>query len=111
MTPDELLGRMIPYGETTYAGRVLLLWPTNPPAAVGPGSFHHEVLVRAGGRPAIESGSAYIELDAEGVLALAPDAIMVISPRDVGEAAGTHDWQAIESLLGRRGRTRCARGA
>lgn len=100
MTPFELLERMIPQGEARYQGRVLLLWPTNPPAAVGPGSFHQQVFERVGGRPAMEQGGAYIELDAETILTLAPDAVMIIAPRRVGEPAREYDWAAIVELLG-----------
>jgi len=97
---QEMVERMVPRRERAFEGRVLLLWPTNPPAAVGPGSFHHEVLERVGGVPAIESGSAYIELDAESVLSLAPDGIIVISPRGVGEAPASVEWPDVEALLG-----------
>lgn len=63
-------------------GRVLLLASVNPPAAVGPGSFHDDILRRLGATPAINRGGPYIDLDAEDVLALAPDAIVIIAPRE-----------------------------
>lgn len=63
------------------AGRVLLLAATDPPSAFGPGSFHHQILDRIGGTPAITEGSPYITLDAEDLLKLKPDAIILILPR------------------------------
>jgi hypothetical protein len=84
---QDLVERMFPRGGETFGGRVLLLWPSSPPAAVGPGSFHHEILERVGGVPAIEEGSAYIELDAEDVLGLAPDGIVLIAARELAIGA------------------------
>lgn len=62
------------------AGRVLLLMPGEPAAALGPGSVHHEVLVAIGGASALDAGRPYMPLDAEDVLTLAPDAIVVLAP-------------------------------
>lgn len=67
--------------EGVYAGRVLLLGAADPPSAFGPGSWHDQVLRAIGGVPAVTSGSPYITLDAEDVLRLAPDAIVLIAPR------------------------------
>jgi ABC-type hemin transport system substrate-binding protein len=69
-----------PRGDLARAGRVLLLASMNPPAALGPGSFHHDILVRIGGTPAITEGSPYIELDREDIRALNPDAIVLVKP-------------------------------
>ncbi len=64
------------------AGRVLLLASTSPTiAAFGPGSWHHQILHALGGIPAITQGAAWIELSPEDVVRLAPDAIIVIQPR------------------------------
>lgn len=63
------------------AGRALLLLSASPPAALGPGSFHHQILSAIGGTPALASGSPYIELDAEDVLRLDPDVIVFVIPR------------------------------
>lgn len=70
------------------AGRVLLLAGLSPPAALGPGSVHHDILVSLGATPAITTGAAYITLDAEDLKRLAPDAILLILPRKAGEPAG-----------------------
>lgn len=63
------------------AGRVLLLAAVSPPASTGPGSFNYQVLQRIGATPAITEGGAYIILDAEDIIRIAPDAIVLIDPR------------------------------
>ncbi len=65
------------------AGRVLLLGALSPPQAIGPGSFHHEVLTRLGGDSALDSGGMWQELDTEDVVRLSPDAIVLVLPRDM----------------------------
>lgn len=60
-------------------GRVLLLASADPPAAFGPGSWHHDLLLRLGATPAITSGAPFVELNAEAILRLAPDAIILIT--------------------------------
>jgi ABC-type hemin transport system substrate-binding protein len=68
-------------------GRVLLMVSASPPSAFGPGSCHQEILERIGGVPAIRDGNAYIELDAEKLLRIAPDVIVLVSPRGYGVEA------------------------
>lgn len=68
--------------DLARAGKVLLLWSTSPPAALGPGSWHHQILQAIGGTPAIAEGAASISLDQEDTIKLAPDAIVLIIPRD-----------------------------
>lgn len=81
--PGELFARALEHdGALSGAGRVLLLLPGTPAAALGPGSVHHEVLLSMGGVPAIASGRPYMPLDAEDLLAIAPDAIVLLSPGD-----------------------------
>lgn len=60
-------------------GRVLLLASADPPAAFGPGSWHHDLLLRLGATPAIATGAPFVELNAEAILRLAPDAIILIT--------------------------------
>lgn len=67
--------------DPARVGRVLLLYSTDPPVALGPGSWHHQLLERLGARPAIVEGSASMSLHAEDVLRLAPDAIVLVRPR------------------------------
>ena len=100
LTGPQIVERMIPAGSIGYAGRVLLLTSTDPPAAMGPGSFHQDALERMGGRAAITEGAAYVELDAEDVLDLAPDAIVLLMPRPVGAPPVEHPWDEIERTLG-----------
>jgi ABC-type hemin transport system substrate-binding protein len=83
-------------------GKVLLLAEPTPPAAFGPGSCHYQLLERLGATPAITTGAAYINLNLEDIIRLAPDAIILIKPRasgtpppDPGQAA-----KAREVLFG-----------
>lgn len=71
------------------AGRVLLLMPGTPAAALGPGSVHHEVLVRLGAASALGDGRPYMPLDVEDVLTISPDAIVLLAP------GKTDDWRAL----------------
>ncbi|MEM1184765.1 MAG: hypothetical protein AAGI53_07140 [Planctomycetota bacterium] len=108
--PSARLGRELPSAELAKAmrpvegaasiGPVLLLASVDPPAAVGPGSFHHDILVRLGAISAITEGAAWMELDAEDVLGLAPAAIVLIQPRAVGEPSGDNGAEATRSRLG-----------
>ncbi len=86
------------------AGRVLLLGGVSPPAAFGTGSWHHQILERLGGRPAIMDGAPWITLDAEDVLRLSPDAIVLILPRAHDAAPGPAPTAAeLKNMLGRVG--------
>jgi len=84
---DRLMTAPVP--APLWKGRVLLLMGTSPVAAIGPGSAHHELLLRAGGVPAITEGSPFMPLHAEDVLRIAPDAIILLQPR-----SGSGDTQA-----------------
>jgi ABC-type Fe3+-hydroxamate transport system substrate-binding protein len=83
----ELRASLTAVPGRSRAGRVLLLAEVSPPAALGPGSFHHEVLVALGGVPAITEGTPFITMDAEDVRRAAPDAVLIIAPRGRGGAA------------------------
>ncbi len=76
-------------GGFTSVGRVLLLVSTEPADALGPGSCHYEILTRIGGMPALTEGKPFVRLDAEDVLRLRPDAIVLIAPRAPGATPGT----------------------
>lgn len=78
-----------------WDGRVLLLMDTAPIAALGPGSAHHELLVRVGGTPALTDGAPYMRLHAEDVVRIAPDAILLISPG----AKGSDAQQSLEERM------------
>lgn len=67
--------------EGLFQGPVLLLASVDPPAALGPGSWHHQILEHIGGTPAIAEGSHWITLNSEGILRLAPEGIVLILPR------------------------------
>lgn len=94
--------------DCALAGRVLLVHNANPDV-LGPGSYHHEILERIGGTPALTTGKAYMSLDAEDVLRLNPDAIIIIQAREPGTppfiaaAEGARDAGALRERLGRVG--------
>lgn len=85
LVPDETLAD---------AGRILLLYQGDGeqatggghPAALGPGSYHHDLLLRLGGRSAIAQGQPFMPLDAEDIARLKPDAIIIVRPRSSGAA-------------------------
>ena len=82
-------------------GKILLLAATNPPGALGPGSFHHQILERMGGTSAIASGAPYVTMDAEDILKLKPDAIVLVLPRSHGvQAPGRQSFANLVALLG-----------
>lgn len=78
---------LVPAPSASAAGRVLLLHSASPPAALGPGSYHHQLLERLGATPALADGSRFMALHAEDVLRIAPDAIVLIQPRAPGATA------------------------
>lgn len=92
--------------DNAKVGRVLLLASVDPAGALGPGSWHDDILRRIGGTPALQTGQAYMTLDAEDVLGLAPDAIVLVLPRDPGvgprERPPTPD--ELRAMLGAIGR-------
>lgn len=91
-------------GGFDKAGRILILAAVSPSSALGPGSWHHQILERIGGTPAITEGDPYITLDAEDVLRIAPDGIVLVLPRSPGAAPGPPPpVDELKSLLGRVG--------
>lgn len=87
----DLRASWAPRAGAPAAGPVLLLASTSPPIALGPGSFHHEVLERLGGVGAIARGTPWMELSVEDVARLNPGCLVVIN-------AGTPE--ATEDVLG-----------
>ncbi len=84
-------------------GRVLLLGALDPPGALGPGSFHHQILERIGGVPALDRGGPFMTLDTEDILRLTPDAIVLILPRPPGAPASPPAAESLRQRLGRVG--------
>lgn len=99
----ELEASLAPRAGAKGAGRVLILADVSPIAALGPGSVHYEMLIRLGGTPAIERGTPYITLEAEDLLKLAPDAIILVSPRGRDVAPGKKDAMTLVAMFGRTG--------
>lgn len=96
--------RLDALGKTPIAARVLMLAALDPPAALGPGSFHHDVLDRLGATPALTTGGPYQTLDAEDLLRLAPDLIVLVLPRSPRTPAPpTPAFEELRARLGRVG--------
>lgn len=97
----EEFQRAIARRDIGFNGRLLLLAQTNPPGAIGPASFHGEILDRFGVRNALADGDRWQELDAEDVLHLAPDAIIVIRWHSPGEISDSSlDSKDLRAALG-----------
>lgn len=89
---------------TSAAGRTLILAGIDPPGAMGPGSFHAQLIERMGLAPALTEGGMWQELDHEDLITLAPDSIIVIIPRamdnqGIGEPAPL-SWAQIRDRVG-----------
>lgn len=92
-TPPEHIKPAMPFEDDMHlawsdrgpmmkaAGRILLISGTKPIGALGPGSFHAQLLQRLGGTPALTTGGPWITLDIEDLNTLAPDGIILFSPR------------------------------
>ena len=87
--------------DLSPAGRVLLLGATQPAGALGPGSYHHQMLLSLGARTATPDGNPWIEFDAEDIRRLAPDSIVLFRPRAFGTPASEPEWEELAAALGR----------
>lgn len=67
-------------GLREKAGRVLILIGTDPPALVGPGSFHFEMVERLGADAIPDNGAPFIQWSVENVLKADPDTIVLLAP-------------------------------
>lgn len=84
------------------AGRVLLLADVTPPTALGPGSWHDDLLRGIGGVPVLSAEGKprpWIVLDAEDLRALAPDAIVLIRPRSKGTGSEPMSIAQLQEAL------------
>ncbi len=79
------------------AGRVLVLGSVEPPGAMGPGSFHVQLIERLGATPAIVEGGMWQELDFEDLVRLNPDSIILFSPRVPDESDLFAPVEALET--------------
>jgi ABC-type hemin transport system substrate-binding protein len=103
---SELLNQIAEFRSAPKAaawGPVLLLASTNPPAALGPGSCHDELLRAVGGQPAISEGKPWIELSPEDLVRLQPRAILLIRPRSArgvtdADVPTTDPWEPLAKL-------------
>jgi ABC-type Fe3+-hydroxamate transport system substrate-binding protein len=85
------------------AGRVLMLADVAQPAALGPGSFHHEILLRIGCVPALTDGGPYQYLSLEQVKDINPDVIVLVLPRAPMEPDRPLSGDELIKVLGRIG--------
>lgn len=79
------------------AGRTLVVYWTSPIGVAGPGSFHHDLLLRMGFRAVPATGSPFITLDFEDVRRLAPESIHILTP-DLAEDEARKAIRAWEKL-------------
>jgi ABC-type hemin transport system substrate-binding protein len=83
------LGVPSPNAAPIVSETVLLLCSLAPPAALGPGSCHAELLAGLSIRPAVREGSAYLELSREDLVRMDPWGIVLFAPRAAGTDADT----------------------
>ena len=100
----RLVRSWAPMGDgAAVAGRTLLLAGTDPAGALGPGSFHAQMIQRMGITPALVEGGMWQELDLEDIITLAPDSILIFSPQEETQSVGEPrpmTWPQIEQTLG-----------
>ncbi|MEM1424604.1 MAG: hypothetical protein AAGH64_11460, partial [Planctomycetota bacterium] len=65
--------------------RPLVLIGTDPPAALGPGSVHHQMLALLGATPLPREGGAYQQLSLEDVIALDPTCFVLLAPGETSD--------------------------
>lgn len=84
-------------------GPVVLMMPGPEPAALGPGSFHYEIVARQlGAEMAGPLAGPYVRLHAEDLVRLAPGAIVLLKPRGEHEPAGdAHEPERWHEALGK----------
>lgn len=86
------------------AGRILLVSGTKPIGALGPGSFHFQLLERLGATPVPATGGPWITLDMEDLHRLAPDGIILFSPRPPrSQPTAAPKPEELIALFGRAG--------
>jgi len=86
------------------AGKILLVSGTKPIGALGPGSFHYQLLERLGATPVPTTGGPWITLDLEDLNKLAPDGIILFAPRPPHTPApATPTPEKLIALFGRAG--------
>lgn len=77
------------------APRVVVLLSVDPPQVLGPGSAHYQVVEAIGGVGLPREGMAWIPMTVEGLIAMDPDAIVLLRPE--GEAnASIADLGALD---------------
>jgi len=93
-------------GLASRAGRTLVVYWTSPIGVAGPGSFHHDLLLRLGVTAVPEVGGPFQTLDAEDMIAAAPDSLILLTPEldDAGVEKVIARWRGYGVPAARRGR-------
>ncbi len=84
-------------GLAARLGETLPLVGIDPPGALGPGSFHADLLGRLGAEPVPRDGAMFIRMSAEDVVRLDPDSIILFLP------GAQPDGEGAIGVLGRIG--------
>ncbi len=77
-------------GLREHAGRVLVLAGVDPPAVMGPGSFHFEMVERLGGDAIPDEGAPFIQWGVEDVVNADPDTLVLVLPGAASEEASAN---------------------
>lgn len=101
MQMDDAWRAREPSAVRTNLGPVLMLAELAPPAALGPGSCHHEILVNLGATPALKDGGPYQTLTLEQIAAMKPGVILLLLPRTAGSESLSADASAVRRALGK----------
>jgi ABC-type Fe3+-hydroxamate transport system substrate-binding protein len=105
LTPKQLTSARIQqvrdaHPSLSTRGTVLLIASAGSTFGIlGPASCHAQVLERLGIQPAIPTGGAWLNMDAEDVRALNPSGIILIQPRAWGSADVTRTPEHISSVI------------
>ncbi len=81
-----------------FGGRVLMLADETPPLAIGGDSFHGQMLERMGCANALGAGTAWANLDAEDLVRLDPDGLILLHPRTGGGVSAVDHLASLRGL-------------
>jgi len=82
----------------TMIGTVLVLYSINPPAAFGPNSYLSDIISKMGITNALNTGSAWRNLDAESILRTNPQTILLIKAGPIENTGNNSDLQPLLTL-------------
>jgi ABC-type Fe3+-hydroxamate transport system substrate-binding protein len=91
-----------PRPEFQRLGKVLAVYSCSPISIFGPGSYHHDLLVRLGVPVIPTTGKPFMTIDKEDLLALNPSVIVVINPSASAQMAAVLDGLQIDAVRTKR---------